>query len=221
MRLYTINLPTGKRLDLSLVKRRKPNKEPLLPKLRKVVDVRKGSKVSRYFRHVFEHVSIKKILGTNLAVLVLVNSFVTQPTQTDTNEHDTTAQATIVLTTERTVQYPLEKVIINQGYQFFHPGLDLEGITGDKIKPIKKGVVEAVSHSKYAYGNAIIVRHDNNLSSLYAHLSKIYVSEGQSVSTNDYLGEIGSTGRSSGDHLHLEIRESGIPVNPNTILPLD
>jgi murein DD-endopeptidase MepM/ murein hydrolase activator NlpD len=122
-------------------------------------------------------------------------------------------------TTERVVQYPVVKVSITQGFKVFHPGLDLDGITGDPIKPIKKGVVEAVSRSKFAYGNAIIVNHGDNITSLYAHLSKIFVAEGDEVTTNTVIGEMGATGRSFGDHLHLEVRDNGVPVNPYLVLP--
>jgi len=117
------------------------------------------------------------------------------------------------------IQYPVEPVKITQGFGFFHPGIDLDGLTGDKIRPIKSGVVEAVSYSKYTYGNAIIVNHGDDLTSLYAHLSKIDVSEGDSVTTDTVIGEMGATGHASGDHLHLEIRDSGRAINPFTILP--
>ena len=80
-------------------------------------------------------------------------------------------------------------------------------------------MIELISTSKYAYGKAILISHGEGISSLYAHLSKINVSKGQKVDTNTIIGEMGSSGRSSGDHLHLEVRKNGIPVNPYTILP--
>ena len=125
-----------------------------------------------------------------------------------------------MLTTERKIRYPLEYVIINQGYRFYHPGVDFEGITGDSVYPIMPGEVAAVGYSKIGYGNAIVVRHDDNTTSLYAHLSKILVNEGEYVNTHDIIGLVGSTGRSSGDHLHLEVRKSdNTPINPLSILP--
>lgn len=128
-------------------------------------------------------------------------------------------ETTTPLTTKRVVQYPVAEVKITQGYRLFHPGLDLDGVTGDAVRPIKDGRVEAISLSKFAYGNAIILDHGEGTTSLYAHLSKIYVLEGQDVTTNTVIGEMGASGRSSGDHLHLEIRKDGRPINPYFVLP--
>ena len=173
-------------------------------------------------RQLFGHKNLNRILGTNLAVIFLATSFI--PSHAIANQDVAPDQAIIAttetpLTTERVLQYPVSPVVINQGYSFFHPALDLDGVIGRDVKPIKNGRVEAISRSKYTYGNAIIIDHGNNLSSLYAHLSKVFVFEGQEVSTNTIIGEVGSTGHSTGPHLHLEIRDHGQPVNPYVILP--
>jgi len=97
--------------------------------------------------------------------------------------------------------------------------VDFDGVTGDPIHPIMDGRVEAINYSKYAYGNAVLIDHGDNITSLYAHLSKILIKPNQEVTTDTIIGEMGSTGRSSGDHLHLEIRDSGKPFNPLTALP--
>lgn len=124
----------------------------------------------------------------------------------------------IDIKTEKHIQYPLGRVQVNQGYSFFHPGIDFEGITGEAVLPIMAGEVEMVQYSNFAYGNAVIIRHGENYSSLYAHLSKIYVEKGQKVDLKTIIGEVGSTGRSTGDHLHLEIRENGRQINPFSML---
>lgn len=128
-------------------------------------------------------------------------------------------EGAVPLRTEKSAQYPVSTVKITQGFKLLHPGIDLDGVTGDAIKPIKNGVVEAISTSKYAYGNAIIIDHGNKISSLYAHLSRIFVVEGQKVTTDTEIGEMGATGQASGDHLHLEVRDHGIPINPYLVLP--
>ena len=183
--------------------------------------VKKGSKVSRYFRHIFEHKNVRKLLGANMAVILTAATLL--PGQSALAEADTNDNVVIeeqvVLTTEKNIQFPVKKVAITQGYSFFHPGIDFDGITGDPIFPIMKGEVEAIDYSKYAYGNAVLIRHENNLSSLYAHLSKIFVGKDQEVLTTTIIGEMGSTGRAYGDHLHLEIRKNGIPLNPLSVLP--
>jgi len=210
------------RLQLKLAQRRGPAvaNESLFPELEMIKNSRSGNKVSRYFRHIFEHKNIRRILGTNLALMLIATSFV--PTDVFANteaEQSVVGEATVPLTTEKSAQYPVENVRVTQGYRLFHPGIDLDGLTGDPIRPIKKGRVEDISTSKYAYGNAIIVDHGNQITSLYAHLSKIYVQEGQEVNTNTIIGEMGISGRAYGDHLHLEVRDHGIPISPYSVLP--
>jgi len=216
-----INLPNH-RLSLSLTKRRGVSTyEPLFPKIKDIRRTKSGNKVSRFFRHIFEHKNIRKILGANLAVVFAASSFLSLP------QHDLAAdpekivinQTSTPLTTQVSLQYPLPKVKINQGYSIFHPAVDLDGEIGDPIKPIMPGRVEDTSSSKYGYGNAIIINHGSNLTSLYAHLSKISVNKGDEVNVDTTIGLVGSTGHSTGPHLHLEIRDHNVPLNPLSVLP--
>ena len=84
---------------------------------------------------------------------------------------------------------------------------------------MKKGKVEVAETSSVGYGKHVIVDHGDNLKTLYAHLSKINVKTGDEVDTDTVVGLMGSTGRSTGSHLHLEVRDHGIPINPMSILP--
>jgi len=217
-----INLPLKKRLHIHVANRRKdPTVKPLFPKMEEIRRVKKGSHVSRYFRHIFEHNKIKRLFGTNIAFAIIATTLL--PNQSgainvQANEI-VTAESPIVLPTQSGAQYPLSNIKINQGYKFYHPAIDLDGETGDPIKPILSGVVEAVGWSKLGYGNAIYINHGSGISSLYAHLSKILVKEGQEVTQSTIIGFVGSTGRSTGDHLHLEIRRNEVPINPLIILP--
>lgn len=182
---------------------------------------RVGGYTRRFFRHIFEHRRVKKLLGANIAFMLIATSFM----PTNTLGNDAVEESVVIsesqtpLTTKKAIQNPVEDMKITQGYRFYHPGIDIDGITGDTIKPIKMGKVVDVSYSRFAYGNSVIIDHGNKLTSLYAHLSKIDVEVGQSVDTTDKLGEMGATGRSFGDHLHLEIRDHGIPINPLSVLP--
>ncbi len=133
---------------------------------------------------------------------------------------DLTFAQEIKIDTERAVQIPVKKLSITQGFSIFHPGVDLDGLTGDSINPIMGGKVIGIQHSHLNYGNAIIIDHGNQITSLYAHLSKIFVKIGDEVNSNSIIGLMGSTGHSTGDHLHLEVRVKGYPVNPRTIIPL-
>ena len=182
--------------------------------------VRRGSKFSRFFRHIFEHKKIKKVLGTNLALLVIVSSlFPTKDALPADWEENIVTAPTVVLTTERPVQYPVVPVKVSQGYRVFHPGIDFDGITGEEIRPIMSGEVEAVGYSRLGYGKSVVVNHRNGKTSLYAHLSKINVSKGQEVTTRTKIGELGATGWAVGDHLHLEVHDHGQPINPLSVLP--
>ena len=176
----------------------------------------------KFFRHIFEHKSVKALLGGNIAFMLIASSLVPTNTLGSINMGQITIipEANTPIHTTIAIQNPVEEIRITQGYKFFHPGLDLDGTTGDIIKPIKKGKVESVEISKIGYGKNVIVNHGNNLKSLYAHLSKINVKEGDEVDTDTILGQMGDTGRSTGDHLHLEIRDHGIPINPAKILPI-
>ena len=94
-----------------------------------------------------------------------------------------------------------------------HKGLDFAGRTGNKIKVMAKGKVTKSYYSK-SYGNLVEVDHGNGFVTKYAHLHKSYVKKGQYLERGDDVGELGSTGRSTGPHLHYEIIYQGKDVNP-------
>ncbi len=194
------------------------DEKPLLPDLRKVLRAKKGNKISRYFRLFFENTKVKKIIGTNLALLFIASSFLPGSINGSEFSEIDTVKIPVVLDTEQGLQFPVKNVKITQSFRFYHPGLDLDGITGDPIYPVMTGEVEKVEYSGFGYGNTVIIKHNENSISLYAHLSKITVNEGQDVSKETKLGEMGATGRAFGDHLHFEFRENGKAINPLTIL---
>lgn len=100
-----------------------------------------------------------------------------------------------------------------RGYRW-HYGVDLELDMGDSIKSVWDGVVRLTNWDGGGYGNYVLVRHYNGLETLYGHLSDIQCNVGQIVQAGDLLAKGGNTGRSSGPHLHFEIRYQGIPINP-------
>ncbi|MBC7157218.1 MAG: peptidoglycan DD-metalloendopeptidase family protein [Rhodobacteraceae bacterium] len=98
-----------------------------------------------------------------------------------------------------------------------HEGLDFSGPRGTPILATANGtVVEAGWHS--GYGNRVVIRHEFGIETLYAHMTRIHVSKGQRVSRGDRIGDMGSTGRSTGTHLHYEVHLGGRPVNPMTYI---
>ena len=124
----------------------------------------------------------------------------------------------IDIATKKSVIKPLERYRITQGFTFFHPAIDLGIDPGKPIHPVMNGIVTESQRSWVGYGNTIVVDHQNGYSSRYAHLSSLFVKLGEKVSTDTVLGLSGSTGRSSGPHLHLEIADRGIPINPRSLL---
>ncbi len=102
----------------------------------------------------------------------------------------------------------------------FHPGIDFSGHQGDPVKCTASGRVVFAGKAG-GYGNCIKIHHANNIETWYGHLSKINVKEGQRVTVGDLIGKVGSTGRSTGPHLHYEIRRNGQPVNPKQYLSLN
>ncbi len=93
-----------------------------------------------------------------------------------------------------------------------HHGIDLAAAKGSKIFAFDSGFVEKTG-SNDIYGNYVIINH-RDLQSFYGHLSEISVSDGQNVNGGEVIGIIGSTGKSTGTHLHFEIRKNGVRVDP-------
>lgn len=105
------------------------------------------------------------------------------------------------------------------GRQSFHTGVDLIAPTGTPILAAAGGVVSAVEFQP-DYGNTVDVDHENGLTSRYAHVSKSMVKVGDVVMKGQQIALVGATGRTTGAHLHFEVREKGIPLNPNKFLSL-
>lgn len=96
---------------------------------------------------------------------------------------------------------------ITQGYAFYHKGIDIANKAGGAILAADSGtVVVAGWPDNYGYGNRVVIDHGNGYTTLYGHLSRIRVVVGQTVNRGDIIGDMGSTGRSTGVHLHFEVR---------------
>ncbi len=102
-----------------------------------------------------------------------------------------------------------------------HEGLDIPLHTGDSVISTFDGIVRFAKCTSSGYGNCIIIRHLNGLETLYGHLSKIEVSENQFVKSGDLIGRGGSTGRSTGPHLHFETRLFDYSFNPTKIIDIN
>ena len=99
----------------------------------------------------------------------------------------------------------------------YHYGIDLGLRVGEPIRSMFDGKVRVAKRAG-AYGNLVVIEHDNQLETYYAHLSKIHVAPGDEIKAGEVLGLGGSTGRSTGPHLHLEIRYEGAAINPEDVI---
>ncbi len=95
-----------------------------------------------------------------------------------------------------------------------HTGVDIAATTGTAIYAADSGVVSLVSYDGDGYGNYVLISHGGGLFTLYGHCSATYVSPGQSVSKGEKIAAVGSTGYSTGPHLHFEVRTGGVRVDP-------
>ena len=122
-----------------------------------------------------------------------------------------------------TLRWPLDAYIVSSEYGErwgkVHKGLDLAADAGEPVYAIASGEVIYAGDGMHGYGNVVIVRHDREMTSLYAHNKELRVHQGDQVTQGMLIALLGNTGHSTGPHVHFEIREGDTPVNPRTMLP--
>lgn len=113
---------------------------------------------------------------------------------------------------------PLNSSRVSAGYLGYpgHRGIDFPSPQGTPVMAAESGTVTTVMYSNKSYGNRVIIDHGNGISTLYGHNSTIGVSLGQKVSKGQTIAGVGSTGNSTGNHVHFEIRINGKPINPTS-----
>jgi len=108
---------------------------------------------------------------------------------------------------------------ITQRFSWYHRAIDIANRAAPNILAADSGrVVVAGWPDAYGYGNRVVIDHGNGYRTLYAHVSRIYVKVGQTVRRGDAIGKMGSTGRSTGIHLHFEVIKNGVYLNPLNVL---
>jgi murein DD-endopeptidase MepM/ murein hydrolase activator NlpD len=108
---------------------------------------------------------------------------------------------------------------ITQDYWYGHRAIDLGAPTGSAVMATDGGFVSFAGWTDVGYGYLIVVDHANGFATYYAHLSNIYVAEGQGVERGQVIGAVGNTGNSTGPHLHFEVRHYNRQQNPRAYLP--
>ncbi|HLD11291.1 MAG TPA: M23 family metallopeptidase [Patescibacteria group bacterium] len=108
---------------------------------------------------------------------------------------------------------------LTQYFSSWHPGIDIANRSAPGIAAADSGTVIVAGYpDRSGYGNRVIIDHGNGYTTLYAHLSRVYVTPGQVVQRGQVIGQMGSSGRSTGTHLHIEIRRNGAALNPLSVL---
>lgn len=108
---------------------------------------------------------------------------------------------------------------LGMGTSSFHRGIDIAAPTGTPIVSMRSGTVTFAGWSTAGYGNLVRIRHAEGYETWYGHFSSVAVSVGQAVSQGQVIGRVGSTGISTGPHLHLEVRQNGTAIDPFRVLP--
>lgn len=178
---------------------------------------------SRHARKFFELPALRFFLGLFLVLTVFSLGVVTPQTlafmETQKAAVVSLENSPVETTTEMTFGAPLERFTLSQGFSWLHWGIDLTAEEGTPVRPIARGKVLEAGSSSWGYGNYLLVDHQNGQKSLYAHLSKLEVKKGDLVNKETSLGRVGHTGWATGNHLHLEIYQNGLPLNPLEVLP--
>lgn len=106
---------------------------------------------------------------------------------------------------------------ITQNYAWYHPGTDIANKSGPNVLAADSGVVTYAGCINWGYGCHVQIDHGNGYKTLYAHFQQIYVKVGQTVARGSAIGQMGSTGRSTGTHLHFEVSKNGVKLNPLSV----
>lgn len=156
------------------------------------------------------------------------NRFIGAPYESYPRGKSTIAPVQAAIRSPNSTAWPLNGIVTTEfgvphyPWQRTHSGIDISSARSAGTAPVtafRAGTVIETIYSYSGYGNHVAIDHGNGVTSLYAHLSSIAVSRGQVVQSGDILGREGSTGASTGAHLHFEIKVNGQPVNPRGHIP--
>jgi murein DD-endopeptidase MepM/ murein hydrolase activator NlpD len=180
--------------------------------------IRKLIEQTRYKRALIAHVAFGAVI-LNVAVASPSHAF---DYKTSDSSLLAPATQTIITRTETAFQFPAaEPIGLSQGFHAFHPGVDIRAPRGSQVVSVADGTVIEVTSLATGYGHYVRIAHAGTLSTLYAHLDKVTVKVGENVHKGQQLGTIGTTGWSTGPHLHFEIHEGVSAINPAPLLGIN
>lgn len=173
------------------------------------------------------------LLGTAVMAMAMAPLAVNETADIASGAHPVAAPVTAVaapagpVMRQITFEKPLKGFAINSAFGFrklgdapgrAHKGVDMAAPTGTSVYVAAEGRVMRTGYDASGYGNFVEVRHPNGMTSLYGHLSRIDVASGMQLTGGQRLGLVGSTGYSTGPHLHFEVKRGGVQVNPTRIM---
>lgn len=180
--------------------------------------------ISKLVSQFLDKTKYKKMLAANAAVVGVVFNVITGPSHafdyqvTDRIAIEGSAGNTQMIT-ESAYTYPVvSPTSVSQGYHAFHPGIDIRAPRGSGVVSVAEGVVIEAKYTGVGYGRYVRVAHQGTVSTLYAHLETIKVQVGQKISKGEEIGTVGSTGWSTGPHLHFEIYEGNMALSPSAVI---
>lgn len=181
------------------------------------------NRLSKFVSRQLEKKSVAELIGIPLMSLAFAAAVIVPQTEAGfaSTELSLAPQETTVIAVVAPTRFrwPFATFGISTFFSPGHPGIDLTSPAGTPVHPIGDGKVILVATLLNGYGKHVIVEHPNHMISLYAHLSTIAVKNGQHVTKETELGGVGATGWATGNHLHMEIYQNGIALNPMEILP--
>jgi len=184
-----------------------------------------GSGLGIFLRWLFRKrkFNFKQLIGVNLAGFAFFAAIVVPQSQSAISSLEVTMatqrQVMEVDSSASPFQWPLSSFGISQYFSAFHPAMDLTDPCGTPIRPIGDGTVTWIKYLDYGYGHHVLITNNEHVQSLYAHMSDIFVKEGEHVTRTTQIGVIGLTGNTTGCHVHVEVYVDGAVTNPLDVLP--
>lgn len=182
-----------------------------------------SNRLSRLVRTKIEKRPVAELIGIPLIAMAFLTGVVLPQTvsgfSTAEVYFDTQVTTINAVVAPSRFRWPLATFGISQYFTGGHNGLDLTNPAGTPIYPITDGKVIFSGAASGGYGKHVIIKHENGMTSTYAHMSRLNATMGQTVTKDTELGTVGATGWATGNHLHLEIYQNGTALNPMEILP--
>lgn len=175
-------------------------------------------------RPLWQYDRIRALMGAPLVVAAVIGTNVSMPATTDALQAWDISQPVTVIQgytpeSDHTYLLPVASLTgISQYFHTGHPGVDLRAPLKSDVLSMDNGVVTNIVEQPYGYGRHILITHEDGLVTLYAHLGLIMVEVGDRVTAGQKIAEVGLTGRTTGPHLHFEVRSDRGALNPIPLL---